>query len=187
MNLSTHLRSKLTVLGIAGAMLSAAATVTPVAAQGTTINFTASTNNDVTTMVTCPTGTPANIVLCGYAINTPLTASNTSGDQGLSGSIKESFVSDLAAPAPTTGPNPPACAAAMADQSAITLQTSKGNILLVTSGSFCTVTGLDVEPFVVVGGTGEYQGATGSGVVNAQQISATAAAETYTGTIVLAR
>jgi len=183
MTLSTRVRSKLAMLGVAGAMLGAAAAATPAAAAqpGATINFTLSTNNDVTTIVACPTGTPKNIVICGYAVGTPLTATNTSGDRGLTGTITESFVSVLAAPAPTA-----TCAAAMADHSVVTLQTSKGNILLTTSGSFCTVTGQDVEPFVIVGGTGEYAGATGSGVVNAQQISPTAASETYTGSLVLA-
>jgi hypothetical protein len=159
------------------------ATVAPAAAASSrqTINFTLSTNNDVTTIVACPPGTPANIVMCGYAVGTQLQASNTSGDKGLSGTVTESFVSELAAPAPTA-----TCAAAMADQSVVTLQTSKGNILLTTTGSFCTVTGQDVENFVLVGGTGEYQGATGSGVIKAQQTSATAVTETYTGILVLA-
>jgi hypothetical protein len=183
MQLMKAVRSKSALIGLASAIMAAVATAGPAAAaeSGKSITFTLSTNNDVTTVVACPQGTPSNIVMCGYATNTPLAASNTAGDAGLSGTITESFVSALAAPAPTAD-----CPAAMADQSAITLQTSKGQIFVATRGSFCTVTGKDVEPFVILGGTGEYQGATGSGVVNAQQISPTAASETYQGTITLA-
>jgi hypothetical protein len=183
LTLGTRLRGKLATLGIASALVTAFTIATTAAAApvGQTINFTLSTNNDVTTIVTCPPGTPANIVMCGYAVGTQLQASNTSGDKALSGTVSESFVSELAAPAATT-----TCAAAMADQSVVTIQTSNGNLLLNTIGSFCTVTGQDVENFTVVGGTGEYQGATGSGVIKAQQTSATAVTETYTGSVVLA-
>jgi hypothetical protein len=182
MTFSTHLFRNITI-GFAGAVLTAIAGVAPAAAATLdhTVNFTLSTNNDVTTVVTCPPGSPSNIVMCGYAVGTQLEASNTSGDKGLSGTVTESFVSELAAPAATA-----TCPAAMADGSVVTIQTSKGNIILTTTGSFCTVTGLDVENFVVVGGTGEYRGATGSGVIKAQQTSPTAASETYTGSIVLA-
>jgi hypothetical protein len=46
-------------------------------------------------------------------------------------------------------------------------------------------TGKDIEPFTIVGGTGAYRGASGGGVVDAQQISATGAMETFTGTLIL--
>ena len=184
MHLLHTLRGQAALIGLASAVVAAVSSAAPAAAaeSGKTISFTLQTNNDVTTVVPCPPGTPANLVMCGYATNTPLQASNTGGDAGLSGTIEESFVSALAAPAPTA-----TCAAAMADQSAVTLQTSKGSIFLVTKGSFCTVTGHDTEPFTVLGGTGEYAGASGSGVVQAQQTSPTAASETYQGTITLAR
>ncbi len=183
MKFGTRLRKSIAI-GLPTAFLSIVATVAPAAAaapSGQTFNFTLSTSNDVTTIVACPPGTPANVVMCGYAVGTQLLASNSGGARGPSGTVTESFVSMLNAPAPTA-----TCAAAMADRSIVTIHTSLGNLLLTTSGSFCTVTGLDVENFVVVGGTGEYERATGGGVIKAQQTSATSVTETYTGTLVLA-
>lgn len=181
MKFSARLRSASALIGFTSALVAAAAGEAPAAAAASNpFNFTLWTNNDVTTIVACPPGTPANIVMCGYATGTPLNASNTGGDQGLSGTVTESFASELAAPAPTS-----TCAAAMADSAAVTIQTTRGNLYLTTSGSYCTVTGHDLENFVIVGGTGEYQGATGGGVVDAQQTSASSVSETYTGTVQL--
>jgi hypothetical protein len=169
-----HLRP--TLIGTAAAILAAVASVVPAAASSQSVAFKLSTDNDVTTVVACPQGTPTSIVMCGIAINIPLKV-----EKGLSGPVSESFASALSAPAPTAD-----CAAAMATHSAITLNTARGDLFLVTSGSFCTVTGRDVEPFVIIGGTGDYKGATGSGTIVAQQTSPTSASETYDGTIILA-
>jgi hypothetical protein len=178
-------RARTALVGLSTGLLAVGAMVATASAAPApkSIPFTLFTDKDVTIVVTCPAGTPANIVLCGYVKDVPMVASNTAGDTGLTGLVTESFVSALEAPAPT-----PTCAAAMTPHTAGTVHTSKGDIFWVTShGSFCTITGADVEPFTIVGGTGEYKDATGSGVVNAQQISATGAMETFTGTLTLSK
>ncbi len=182
MTLFRTLRARTALIGLSTALLAIGTLVSPAAAAAPkTIPFTLFTDQDNTIVVPCPQGTPANIVLCGYVKDVPMVASNTAGDAGLSGAVTESFVSALEAPAPT-----PTCAAAMTPHTAGTIKTSKGDIFWVTSGgSFCTVTGADVEPFTIIGGTGAYKGASGGGVVNAQQISATGAMETFTGTLIL--
>jgi len=173
------------LVGATTGLLALGAVASPVAAATQSVDFKLSTKNDVTTFVTCPAGTPAN-ALCGYAKDMPLVV-----DSGLTGPVSESYVSVLEAPAlvtdnscPPVGTNP---GLAMHAHSAVTIKTSKGDILLVTDGSFCTSTGHDLEPFKIIGGTGAYKGATGSGLVDAQQTSATSATETFTGTLKLAR
>ena len=181
MHLFSTLRARTALVGLTTGLLALSASAMTAAASPQTIPFTLFTDKDVTTVVACPAGTPSSVVMCGYVKDIPMVATNTAGDAGLSGTVTESFVSALEAPAPT-----PNCAAAMAAHTAITVKTSKGDVFMVTNGSFCTVTGHDVEPFTIVGGTGAYKGASGSGVVNAQQTSATAATETFTGTLTLA-
>jgi hypothetical protein len=183
MSLFRTVRVRTALMGLATGLLAIGAVAAPASAASVskTIPFTLFTDKDETIVVPCPPGTPANIVLCGYVKDIPMVASNTAGDAGLSGAVTESFVSALEAPAPT-----PTCAAAMTPHTVGTIKTSKGEIYWVTAGgSFCTITGTDVEPFTIVGGTGAYKGASGGGVVNAQQISATGAIETFTGTLVL--
>lgn len=182
MHLLSTLRARTALVALTSGLLALGAAAAPAAAATQTINFTLFTDKDVTTIVPCPPGTPANVVLCGVARDIPMKASNTAGDKGLTGTVSESFASALEAPAPT-----PDCAAAMAAHTIVTIQTSKGDIFLVTSGSFCTVTGHDVEPFTIVGGTGTYKNATGSGIVDAQQTSPTSATETFTGTLKLGK
>ncbi len=81
---------------------------------------------------------------------------------------------------------------ALKNYTAVTLKTTRGDIMLVThDGSYCATTNTDIEPFNIVGSTGEYEGATGSGVITAhatapQTATQGFASEVYAGTITLA-
>jgi hypothetical protein len=184
------LRARTTLVGFAAALLALGGQALPAAAalEHKTFHFTISADNDVTNFVPCPTGTPSTIMLCGYGVDEPVTsASNDGGDPGLSGTnIRESFVSALEFPAPT-----PTCAMALKNYSAVTIKTTRGALFLVThDGSYCAATNSDVEPFTIVGGTGAYAGATGSGVITAhatkpQTATQGFASEIYTGTLTL--
>jgi hypothetical protein len=194
------LRTRTALVGVAASLLALGAQALPAAAASETskaISFTI-TSNDVTNFDKgCPPGTNrTQVMLCGYGVDEPvMQATNTGGDAGLSGTqIKESFVSLLDYPVATA--NCPALSPTLPGQmknySAVTLKTTTGNIFLVThDGAYCTTTNSDVEPFTVLGGTGAYSGATGSGVINAYANAAQTATpgfahETYTGTITLA-
>jgi hypothetical protein len=175
-----------TLIGLTTGLVAmgALASTASAASAPKSIPFTLFTDKDVTTVVSCPAGTPSNVVLCGYAKDVPMSASNTAGDPGLSGTITESFYSELEAPTPTA--DCPAPNGVMKPHTRGTLHTSKGDIYWLTAGgAFNMCTGADVEPFTILGGTGEYKDASGSGVVHAQQISATGAMETFSGTLLL--
>jgi hypothetical protein len=94
-------------------------------------------------------------VLCGYARDSVITATTTAGDAGLSGTVTDSYVSVLEAPALT-----PECAAAMTPHSAGKLRRPSAPFFWVTAGGgFCTITGQGIEPLTIVGRTGAYEGA----------------------------
>jgi hypothetical protein len=189
MSVFRFLRLRAALVGIASATL-ACSGAAAAAASPTSIDFTIQIDHSVTNFVTCPPGTPANVILCGYGANESITnATNSAGDAGLTGStMRVSFASELEAP--TTVPG--GCAMQFQDASAVTLKTTRGDIYLVTRGAYCASTNTDVEPFVIVGGTGAYTGATGSGVVNAYQSAAPTptqgfSVDAYTGTLIPAR
>jgi hypothetical protein len=176
------------LITLSAAVVASVAFVSPASAAGTTtIPFTLYTDQDNTILVPCPQGTPPHVVMCGYVKDVPMDASNTAGDPGLTGTVTESFASALEAPVPTAECNEPG-KGIMIPHTVGTIRTSRGDIFWVTSGGkFNMCTGYDIEPFTIVGGTGTYKGATGSGTVHAQQTGPTSATETFTGTLILGR
>ncbi|HEV7663688.1 MAG TPA: hypothetical protein VGQ62_09150, partial [Chloroflexota bacterium] len=187
------------------ALPAAAAAATP--AQSNTFAFHLGSDQDVTHFLAqCPVGTPAPYVLCGYGINEPITSQSSTLAALNTPGITESFVSALSAAGPQKD-----CAIGMTNVSAVTLHTSRGDIFLASSdhGQFCVYnampgaagfapakSNLDVEPFVILGGTGQFRGATGSGVITAHGLGQDPAppatptigyaTEVYDGTITLA-
>jgi hypothetical protein len=182
----SSVRVRAGLAGLLGAGLAWSAAAMPAAASPRTIDFTITADPSVTTFVVCPSGTPTNVMECGNGVNEPATASNDEGDPGLTGGVTASFISAVEFPTST-----PYCAMQLKDASNVTIKTTRGDISLVSHGAFCASTNLDLETFTIVGGTGRYAGATGSGVVTAQSkgqtLTQAISSDTYTGTITLAR
>jgi hypothetical protein len=156
------------------ASLVAAATVLPAYASGGPISLQASFTES-STYVACPDGTPVGVVCArgtGSASKSPL------------GGLTESFGSaiDTAHPNPSNGSLPV--------YSVATLTTATGDqLFLITVGAFNPSTGVDPETFQVVGGTGRFRGASGSGTVlttlTGQSGASLSSTSQYSGTIVL--
>jgi hypothetical protein len=188
MSLLHSFRARTAVVGFT-ALLALSGQALPAAAAGdqtSTFKFHLAADNDVTNFVPCPPRTPTTVMMCGYGANIAIDrASNDGDDVGLSGTrIKMSFVSTLDYPAPLGD-----CKVALKNYSAVTLKTTRGDIFLSThDGAYCVSTATDVEPFTIVGGTGDYRGATGSGTIIAyptkpQTATQGFARETFDGTI----
>ena len=188
------LRGRSAALGLTFSLLALGGAAPPASAapdtspSPTTFTFHLSNDNDVTTFLPrCPAATPEPYTFrCGHGLNQPIVQAASDPVKLSSTPMTEFFASALAAPGPGVD-----CALAIKNLSVVTLHTSRGQVFLIThDGQYCVSTNQDVEPFTIVGGTGDYRGATGSGVINAhatkpQTARQGFAAETYTGTITL--
>ena len=187
MSVVSSLRVRAGVAGLLGAGLAWSVAATPAVASPRTINFTITADPSVTTFVACPSGTPTTVMECGNGVNEPVTATNDAADPGLAGSAATlSFSSAVEFPVST-----PDCAVQLNDGSAVTVKTTRGDIFLVSHGAYCASTNLDLETFRILGGTGRYAGAIGSGHVTARMIAPQTStqafsADLYEGTITLA-
>jgi len=169
-------RARVAVLSlVAGVLVQASTAVPTFAAAGP---FTANYPDEVTTRRPCPQGTPTGAFCFTGVGHGPTVPPGGPGTERFAGFV------DLA----HTGPD--GCAP---DVNAVTITTARGTLLLTTQGRACfTATGAstDTGTWRVIGGTGVYQGASGSGSVTTLgrptlPDGTISSNSTYTGTLTL--
>jgi hypothetical protein len=167
--------------GFAAAVLSAA----PVAAADTT-GYEANFPREQTIQRTCPPEVPAGSFCFTGSDHSGLGSSVPGGAPAT-----EDFAGFVDFSHPIAG----AClagATGFPDHNAVTIGTPSGNLFLRTDGTDCANTGTDDGTWVALGGTGIFEGASGTGHVHTQATGGTGTStdpitsfSNYTGTLTL--
>src|SRR5260370_36061894 len=180
-------------VSLGGVFLVGAPTAAPSLAAPTSQSYTASFPMEKTFKRTCPAGFPA-VDFC-------FTGSDHSG-LGTSTPPGSTATEDFAGFVDFTSPIANACltpptfllrtSPGFSDHNLVTLGTSQGRLFLRTDGTDCTTTGTDDGAWKVLGGTGVFEGATGSGTVHTQATGGDGSQghpitsfSTYTGSVTL--
>jgi hypothetical protein len=170
-------RARVAVLSVVAGVLVQASTAAPSLAA-TTGPFTATYRDEVTTPRQCPSGIPAGAFCFSGVGHGPTVPPGAQGTERFAGYV------DLA------HPGPDGCAP---DFNAVTITTTRGTLVLTTQGRACfTATGAstDTGNWRVIGGTGVFEGASGSGTVvtagrRARADGSIPSSSTYTGSVTL--
>jgi len=170
-------------LGAAGLLASVSAAPSLAA---TTSPYSANFPQEKTIQRTCPPGIPAG-AFC-------FTGSDHSG-LGTSTPPGSTATEDFAGYVDFSQPLPGACAGGATgfpDHNVVSIGTSSGNLFMRTDGTDCMNTGTDDGTWVILGGTGVFSDASGTGHVHTQATGGTGTPtnpitsfSAYTGTITL--
>jgi hypothetical protein len=160
MKLSQKMRGRTMVLGPLTGLMVMVAAAAPAAASDDSVALRTTSVNETTNIVACPKGTPVGIVC---AVGSGGLQSNSLG------LVSEKFVSRIDFAHPDA-------AGHISVLSLATLSTGANGtgdrLFLVAKGDFNPKTGVDNEQITVVGGTGRFEEATGSGTIVTQQTGA---------------
>jgi len=183
------------LVAVSVAVVMAATMVTPSAAA-TTSPYSATFQQERTVQRTCPPGLPSNdFCFTGTDLSHTGTSSPPIPPDLHATEAFAGFV-DFNSPQPNACPASPGStqltATGFPDHNVVTIGTYAGNIFMTTNGLDCMSTGTDDGTWQVIGGTGIFSGATGSGHVHTQATGGTGSPSnpitsfsTYTGTITL--
>jgi hypothetical protein len=181
------------LMALTAALFLVATTALPSAAA-TTTTYSATFLQEQTVQRTCPPGVPAG-AFCftgsdhsGTGTSSPPVPPDIHATEDFAGFV------DFSHPLPNAclpGPGSPSLTG-FPDHNVVTLGTYAGRLFLTTDGTDCMSTGTDDGTWHIIGGTGIFEGATGSGHVHTQAIGGTGAPNdpirsmsTYSGTITL--
>jgi hypothetical protein len=168
-------------LGVAGCALILSAAPALAATSAYTANFP----QEKTVQRTCPAGVPAGSFCFTGSDHSGLGTSVPGGraTEDFAGFVDFSHPIANACSGSTTG---------FPDHNVVTLNTTSGNLFLRTDGTDCQSTGTDDGTWTVLGGTGIFAGATGTGHVHTQATGGTGASNdpitsfsNYTGSVTL--
>lgn len=185
------------LLALASASALVATTAAPSSAA-TTTTYTATFPLERTTQRTCPPGIPGNsngADFCftgtdhsGTGTSTPPIPTDTHATEDFAGYV------DFNSPIPNAclpGPGSTSLTG-FPDHNIVTIGTDRGDIFMTTNGTDCMSTGTDDGTWNIIGGTGIFEGATGTGHVHTQATGGTGAPNdpitsfsAYSGTITL--
>jgi len=170
-------RARVALLGLVAGLLALTTLVTPSFAASTK-PFSATYPDELTTPRTCPAGVPANAFCYTGVGHGPTTPPGSTGTEQFAGFVDQNKADPVTHCAP--------------DVNGVSITTSRGTLFLTTNGNACPTsqtTSVDNGTWRAFGGTGIFDGATGSGTVatvgtfNANgTISSTS---TYAGTLTL--
>jgi hypothetical protein len=179
------MRFRRIAVALSGAGLLASVSAAPSLAA-TTSPYNANFPQEKTVQQTCPAGVPAGS-FC-------FTGSDHSG-LGTSTPPGSTATEDFAGFVDFSQTVPGAClggATGFRDHNVVSIGTSSGNLFMRTDGIDCTNTGTDDGTWVILGGTGIFEGASGTGHVHTQATGGTGSptnpitsVSTYDGTITL--
>lgn len=177
-------------LSVSIAVLLAAFTAAPSAAA-TTSPYLANFPQEKTVQQSCPQGVPSGSFCFTGSDHSGLGNSTPPGGtayEDFAGFVD--FTHPIANACVPTPQNP--STTGFADHNVVTISTSRGELFMRTDGTDCMSTGTDDGTWQVLGGTGIFEGASGSGHVHTQATGGTGSASNpitsfsnYTGTVTL--
>ena len=158
------------VLGLVFGLLVVAMGALPALAAGT--SFDATYPDEKTTFRTCPPGFPKNAICFTGVGHGPTTPPGSTGTEEYAGFVD-----------PNTPGAIPGCAT---DHNAVSIRTNSGTLFLTTTGSACG--SFDDGTWQAFGGTGIFDGATGTGTVHTDVLGSNPdgtinSSSTYKGTL----